>query len=46
MDEIDAMLLEAHCNIIIKKGLKELEDQRLAEIMDQMFDNDFEIEGE
>jgi len=36
----DIQLLEAHCNLVIRQGMKELEQERLLEQADILFDQE------
>jgi hypothetical protein len=40
MDAIDAVLMEAHCNLVIKRRMQELEHERLLEQADILFDQE------
>ena len=40
MDVVDAVLLEAHCNLIIRRGIREAEMETLECYMGEMFDKD------
>lgn len=40
MNWADAQLLDVHCNLVIKNGMKELEYERLIEQADILFDQE------